>query len=227
MLRPRFTEDVASAPVSIDVLGSLAVLTRYHHGEGIGTRDGSPEYWHWHRVVSGAVRRCAVQPDGRRQIVDLLLAGDCFGFAPQDGSGFAAEAVVEGTVLASYPRRRLELLADSEPEVAHGIRDGAFAAIARLQRQILVLGRITAPEKVGSFLLEMADRLSSEAADRIVLPVSRYDIADYLAISVETVSRSLTELRQRGAIELSSAREVRLVDRHALDERKSSSQRFH
>jgi CRP/FNR family transcriptional regulator, nitrogen fixation regulation protein len=81
-----------------------------------------------------------------------------------------------------------------------------------------MLGRITALEKVGSFILEMATRLSRERGNSIALPMSRYDIADYLAVSVETVSRALTYLKQRGVIKLSGARLVWIVDRDALKE---------
>ena len=82
---------------------------------------------------------------------------------------------------------------------------------------ILNLGRTTAEQKVGYFLLRMAERLSGGPADRMVLPMSREDIADYLALSVETVSRSLTQLKRRGVIWLMGTRLVKIVDRHALD----------
>jgi CRP-like cAMP-binding protein len=159
-----------------------------------------------------------VRPDGRRQIVDLLLPGDFFGFSVADEYDFAVEAVVEGTTVASYPRRRIETLADTDPRLAREIRKLTFEAMARLQAQLLILGRMTAVEKVGSFLLEMADRLSDGQTDRIVLPISRYDIADYLGISVETVSRSITDLKHRGLIALAGTRRVRIVNRDALEE---------
>ncbi|HEX3522105.1 MAG TPA: helix-turn-helix domain-containing protein, partial [Stellaceae bacterium] len=83
-----------------------------------------------------------------------------------------------------------------------------------------ILGRTTAEQKVGSFLLYMQERVGSGVADRLALPVSRYDIADYLALSVETVSRSLTGLKDRGVIALPGPREIRIIDRDALaDER--------
>jgi CRP/FNR family nitrogen fixation transcriptional regulator len=90
--------------------------------------------------------------------------------------------------------------------------------MARLQAQLLIVGRITAPEKVGSFILEMAKRLSAEHGNSVALPMSRYDIADYLAVSVETVSRALTDLKHRGVIKLCGTRIVRIVDRDALEE---------
>jgi CRP/FNR family nitrogen fixation transcriptional regulator len=83
----------------------------------------------------------------------------------------------------------------------------AFEVISRQQRLHLILGRITAPERVGSLLLELERRLpKDDSASGVMLPMSRYDIADYFATSVETVSRSLTNLQHRGAIQLVSAR---------------------
>jgi CRP/FNR family nitrogen fixation transcriptional regulator len=93
----------------------------------------------------------------------------------------------------------------------------AFEAISRSQARMLILGSRSALQKVGSFLVEMAERSPHGATEVIVLPMSRYDIADYLALSVETVSRALTDWRQRGMIALSGTHEVTIVDRGALD----------
>jgi CRP-like cAMP-binding protein len=130
--------------------------------------------------------------------------------------------VVNDTVVACYPRRRAEALADSDPNVGREIREMASDAASRLQELILTLGRVTAREKVGTFLVKMMERSSRQSADRLLLLISRYDIADYLAISVETVSRSLTDLRHRGFIALAGPRRVKIVDRHGLEEGDSS-----
>jgi CRP/FNR family nitrogen fixation transcriptional regulator len=82
---------------------------------------------------------------------------------------------------------------------------------------MLTLGRMTALEKVGSFLLEMAERSSKETEGAVVLPMSRYDIADYLALAVETVSRALTDFKHRGAITFVGVHRVKILDRHALE----------
>jgi CRP/FNR family transcriptional regulator, nitrogen fixation regulation protein len=201
--------------ISTDELRVCAIVGRYEQGQPIGERHDPTAYWYL--VVSGAARLFAVQPDGRRQIIDLLLPGDFFGLAASDGEAFGAEAIVAETTLLSFRWPRLERLADSNPQVAHRVLEGAFDTVARLQRQLLVLGRVTACEKVGSFLLELRERLSPQPSGDVVLPVSRYDIADYLAISVETVSRSITDLQHRGAIRLEGARQVKIVDRAALD----------
>jgi CRP/FNR family nitrogen fixation transcriptional regulator len=198
---------------TLEKLQPHAAVTHCSAGQVIA--QTAPERWHC--VLGGAVRLCALHPDGRRQIVDLLLPGDWF--AIRDINCLTAEAAIEGTLLASYSRRRIEALGNTNLDVARAIGDGAFAAISRLQRQLLVLGHITAPEKVGAFLLEISERLAADSVDRILLPISRYDIADYLAMSVETVSRALTDLRHRGIIVLTGAREVKIMDRGALEER--------
>ena len=120
--------------------------------------------------------------------------------------------------MASYSRRRIEALAVSDPKITREIRKVAFAELSRLEAQLLILGRITSLEKVGSFILEMAARLSDGNADHVALPVSRYDIADYLGVSVETVSRSLSYLKQRGAIRLQGPRKVLILHRDILEE---------
>jgi CRP/FNR family nitrogen fixation transcriptional regulator len=189
---------------------------RFHRGQEICSEGQSVE--HWYFLISGAARRCTIRPDGRRQIVDLLLPGDFFGLAFGDQSDSTIEAVAENTVVAGYPRPRIEILADSDPKIARELREIAFTALSRMQTQLLILGRITALEKVGSFILEMAARLSNGDSERVALPVSRYDIADYLGVSVETVSRALSDLKQRGVIKLLGTRTVSIVHRDVLKE---------
>jgi CRP/FNR family nitrogen fixation transcriptional regulator len=218
----------SASDATLTMLQPYGIVTCCHAGQEIA--QTTPEHpkmpEHWHCVLRGTVRHCAVHSDGRRQIVDLLLVGDWFGFATPSAHCMTAEAVVEGTLVISYPRQRVEALANTNLDVARAVADRTSAAIARLQRQLLVLGRITALEKVGAFLLELSARLSTDSADRVLLPISRYDIADYLAISVETVSRSLTDLRQRGVIALHGAREVRIINRGALEEPSSNHAKF-
>jgi hypothetical protein len=96
--------------------------------------------------------------------------------------------------------------------------------MSRLNSLLLILGRTTAEKKVGGFLLYMQQRAGSRDASRVVLPVSRYDIADYLALSVETVSRSLTALKERGAIALSGPREIGIIDPDALTKEREASE---
>lgn len=174
---------------------------------------------HWYYVVTGAVRRCAAQPDGRRQIVDLILPQDFF-FVSDNQNGATIEAIADETALASYPGSRIELLAEREVELARELRAVAFQSLTRSQTQLLILGRVTAQEKVGSFLLWLHGR-ASDGRGEIVLPISRYDIADYLAVSVETVCRALTDLRHRGVIAFAGKRTIKILNRNALEDRMS------
>jgi CRP-like cAMP-binding protein len=190
-------------------------LTHYHRNREIYAEGQPADYVY--RVISGAARKCALHSDGRRQIVDLLLPLDFFGLISGDHYDFTVEAVAEGTVVARYDRRRVERMAQSDPELGRELRVAATESLARIQMQLLIMGRITALEKVSSFVLAMVERTSSNGSNNVVLPISRYDIADYLALSVETVSRSLTNLRHRGLISLSGTRTVKIVDRDALE----------
>lgn len=196
-------------------LERLATEVRCKVGETVYHCAESTHYWY--RVVVGAARKSALTADGCRHIVEFLLPGDFFGFGCGDTHRFSVETISAGTVVARYPRRDAERLAESDPVVSRHIREVAFASIERLQRRMVILGRTSALEKVSAFLLEMADRSATGAGISVVLPMSRYDIADYLGVAVETVSRALTELRVRGVICLGSVRRVRICDRPALE----------
>jgi CRP/FNR family nitrogen fixation transcriptional regulator len=106
----------------------------------IGPAVQPAEYWY--RVASGTARRCVAQPDGRRQIVELLLPGDFFGFTALNEYDSTVEAVADDTIVASYPRRRVEMLAEADPQLSREIRQVAFEALSRLQAQLMILGRI-------------------------------------------------------------------------------------
>jgi CRP/FNR family transcriptional regulator, nitrogen fixation regulation protein len=195
---------------------SLAALTPCHRGQDIQSRGGRVD--DWYRIVAGMATKSVLMADGRRQIVDFLLPGDFFGFSARDTRAFDVEAASEGTVVARYPRRLVEPLVDSDPRIARQIRERAFESISRVQARVLILGQPTSLKKVCAFLLEMAERSGGRASGEIVLPMSRYDIADYLAVSVETVSRALTSLQRRRVIALSGRRKVKIIDRAAVEE---------
>jgi CRP/FNR family nitrogen fixation transcriptional regulator len=206
----------AGSDRSLGALEHLAVVARYEAGESVYRCNEPVE--HWYRVVRGAARKSAVSGDGRRQIVDFMLPGDVFGLGFSRPRHFCVEAILPGSLIARYPRASVERLADSDPLIAHNIRELAFETIARLQGRLVILSRSKALERVSSFLLEMADRSRIGSSHPVFLPMSRYDIADYLGLAVETVSRALTELRQRQVIAFRSVRQVRICDRAALEE---------
>jgi CRP/FNR family transcriptional regulator, nitrogen fixation regulation protein len=134
---------------ALQSLDALAVNIRCSRGQEICSPSRPADYWY--RVVSGSARRCVIRPDGRRQIVDLLLPGDFFGFSERSEYDSTVEAVVEATIVASYPRKRAEMMADADPQLARELRQVAYKALARSRAHLLILGRITAREKVGAF----------------------------------------------------------------------------
>ena len=202
------------AETTYESLQQLAVVARYDTDQPIHRYNDPAQYWF--RIVAGAARKSALSGDGRRHIVDFLLPGDFFGFCASSEHHFCVETIVAGSLVARFPRRSAERLADSDPQVARHIRQAAFESIARLQRRTLILAGSSALEKVGAFLLEMADRAGVEQTRWVRLPMSRSDIADYLAMAVETVSRTLTELRARRVIAYRDARRVQICDRRVL-----------
>jgi CRP/FNR family nitrogen fixation transcriptional regulator len=202
------------AKSQLDLMRSWGEMVRLERGDSVCREHDLAD--HIHCVVSGLVTRYIIRPDGHRQIVDLAMPGDFFGFTHCRQYRFAAEAVIDNTTVMRIARHRIETFAASNADIANGLREASDEALARTEHHLLVMGRITAPEKVGSFLIELIRRLHGHTTD-VTIPISRYDIADYLAISVETVSRALTELKQRGFIQLIGPRRIRIVDRSALD----------
>ncbi|MET0721554.1 MAG: helix-turn-helix domain-containing protein [Tardiphaga sp.] len=183
--------------------------------------DSSGPEGHWYCVIVGAARHCTIRSDGRRQILDLMLPHDFFFVSGSERDG-TIEAAVEDTVLASYPGARIEQLAERDPLFARELRALALQALARSQKQLQIVGGTTALEKVGSFLLSLDGR-DPKKRGQVELPVSRYDIADYLAISVETVCRAMTELQHRGIIALAGSRTVTILNRAVLEDLRRAS----
>ena len=162
-------------------------------------------------VLGGAVRKFALRPNGQRQIIDLIVTGDFLGFSPADPA-FLLEAVSNDTRIASFAREQIDALAGRFPAVSALMHNCAADAIRRLEHHLLVQSRITAREKVGAYLAAMTRRMKRSRSNTIVLPVTRYDIADHLGIAVETVSRTMTVLRRRGSIALTTPRDIEIRD---------------
>jgi CRP-like cAMP-binding protein len=213
---PNSRHAMPSTPHLLQDLDAIAAIMSYRRRQEICRQGQAANTWYC--VLAGAALRCAIKSDGRRQVVDLLFPGDFFGLTAGREYDYTVEAATPGTIVAGYPRNRVETQADSNPQLARELRQIAFNGLSRLQDQLLILGRITAQEKVGSFILAIADRLSSGRSDRVTLPISRYDIADYLAVSVETVSRALSDLKHRGLIRFAGTRIINIVNREALED---------
>ncbi len=167
----------------------------------------------WYQVVSGTVRICKLLADGRRHIAEFCFGGDCFGLDTASERGFSAEAVGD-VVAVRYSRRATERLIDENAQLARRLCDMTLRDLAHAQTHMMVLGRMTAPERVASFLLELSER--REARSALDVPMSRNDIADYLGLTIETVCRVLSAFKRAGAIAISNPHRIDLCDRDAL-----------
>jgi len=165
-----------------------------------------------YKVISGAVRTYKVLADGRRQIGAFYLAGDLFGLEAGEDHTFSAEAVADSRILV-IKRSAVNALAARNTDVAGELWNITSRELRRMQEHLLLLIK-TAQERVAGFLLEMAER--SPSSNQINLPMSRQDIADYLGLTIETVSRTLTSLESASVIALPSARRIVLRNRATL-----------
>ena len=191
----------------IEVMGALMPFAR--NSEIYGENEPAD---YLYKVVSGTVRTYKVLVDGRRQIGGFHLPGDMFGFESGDEHTFSAEAITDCKILV-IKRSAVIALAARDNDVAQQMWALTARELQRVQDHIMVLIK-SAQERVASFLLEMAGRAAGGGA--VELPMSRQDIADYLGLTIETVSRTLTQLEKSAAIELPTSRRILLRNRSAL-----------
>jgi CRP/FNR family transcriptional regulator, nitrogen fixation regulation protein len=204
-----------SVPSGLKALtGGTALWASYKYSQGTQIfRDGeAPKYIY--QVREGAVRSYKLLSDGRRQIGAFYLPGDILGVEAESLHRFTAEAIIDTTVWIARRRGPFEGLAEHDLADATTIFELLHNSLEHAQNHLLLLGRQEAHERVAWFLLEMDWRLKKPTA--IVLPMSRTDIADYLGLSIETVSRSLSVFRDRGVISFNGQREIILKDRTKL-----------
>jgi CRP/FNR family transcriptional regulator, nitrogen fixation regulation protein len=173
--------------------------------------EGEPAEYVY-KVVTGAVRTCKILSDGRRQIGGFYLPGDIFGLEVSKDHQFSAEAVNAVTVLV-IRRNAVVSLAERDCDAACELWSFTGRELRRAQEHMLLLVK-SAQQRVASFLLEMSKRLA--ATDAIELPMSRQDIADYLGLTIETVSRTMTQLVSEQTIGLPSSRRIVLRNAGAL-----------
>ena len=170
-----------------------------------------------YQVKEGAVRSYRLLSDGRRQIGEFHLVGDIFGLPSGECHRFTTEAVVD-TTLWLIERQSLEKTARTDGPVARTLLSMTASNLKHAEDHLLLLGRKDALEKVATFLIEMDKRL--RATGVVTLPMSRNDIADYLGLAVETVSRALSQLRRTGIVSVAGdqhlRREITILDRQQL-----------
>jgi CRP/FNR family transcriptional regulator, nitrogen fixation regulation protein len=191
-------------------LGLIGAPMRFARNTEIYGEDEPAEYLY--QVISGAVRAYRMLDDGRRQISAFYLPGDIFGVEAGDMHLSSAEAICDVQILV-VKRNSVMARAEHEKDLAKQLWTLTVRELRRVQEHSLVLIK-SAEERVAGFLLEMAGRNSSGAA--IELPMSRQDIADYLGLTIETVSRTFTQLVQSGTIALETSRRIQFRNRAAL-----------
>lgn len=171
-------------------------------------REGDPAQ-HLYTITAGAVKLYKLLSDGRRQIITFLFPGDFFGMTINDNYAYTAESMTPA-VFCRFPRRKLESLFTELPLLERKLLGAITQELTAAQEQMLLLGRKTARERVASFLVDLRRRLSSKGdkSPLFTLPMSRSDIADFLGLTIETVSRTLTGLKRDGLIALPDANHV-------------------
>ena len=199
----------ASLPHREEIPGSRRKVSR---GEEIfADGDDCNQFF---KVVSGTVRTVKLLADGRRQIDAFHLAGDVFGLESGQTHRFTAEAV-DDVVLVAFRRNRFANLVQADPAFGEQLMSSMLTSLDRAHDHMVLLGRKTALEKMASFLLDLARRL--RLGDRVELSMQRSDIADHLGLTIETVSRTLTQMVRDGLIRLGEAgRTIILADKAQL-----------
>jgi CRP/FNR family transcriptional regulator, nitrogen fixation regulation protein len=180
--------------------------------EVFGEGDESDVFY---KVISGVVRVCKFLNDGRRQIEAFHAAGETFGLDLGRERLLCAEAVSDCTLI-SYRRRSVEALAQKDENTSRQLFRCAMRNLAQARSHSLLLGRRGAAEKMATFLLNMAEH--SVDGQTVTLAMTRQDIADYLGLTIETVSRSLSQFERQGVIALANSRELRLKNIGALED---------
>jgi CRP/FNR family transcriptional regulator, anaerobic regulatory protein len=167
-------------------------------------------------ITRGALRASKTSGDGRRQILDFLFSGQFVGIPSDAAYHFDVDALTESEV-CRFDKRKLEQLMAKHPNVEKGYRTGTARQLEDAYEHAYALGRTTAMERVAAFLLDLhASSCAKTAAGVLKLPMTRGDIADFLGLTLETVSRAFSRLKSLGVIRLNSAQEVEFRDTERL-----------
>jgi CRP/FNR family transcriptional regulator len=200
---PRECEDCSARSLSVcsaldvgelDGLHEIARSTFYPNRSSL-FRQGEPSEFVFN-VTEGVVRLARLLPDGRRQIVGFAMPGDFLGVSVHATYGFSADAV-EDVAACKFGRKAYEDLVASKPHLLKRLHDFSANELSLAQDQITLLGRCTAEERIASFLLHMRRRwavVRGKPSVTVHLPMSRQDIADFLGLTIETVSRTISRM---------------------------------
>lgn len=183
----------------------------FHEGDG-ATRV--------YTLTKGALRLYKLLPDGRRQVTGFLFPGDFLGIAVDEEYPFSAEAL-GASELCWSPRNRFSEFVEDHPELERELYHVAAHELSAAQQQMVALGRKTAEERLASFFLDLlkrAEKISGRPERMVDLPMDRSDIADYLGLTKETVSRILALLKRKRLLRLETLNRIEILDREGLAE---------
>lgn len=202
--------DPRPASALTDVFERHGVRMTYARNEEIYAQDDTVELLY--QVVCGVIRTSRLTVDGRRQVGDFYYAGDLFGLEPGPDHRFGAEALEDCEILVV--RRSAMRAAVGDAELDRAILEAQRVEMERLQDHVVMLGRKSARERVACFLMSIAQRSANDQAD---LAMGRQDMADYLGLTIETVSRMLTQLQGEAIVEFPSSRRFQVRKWPALE----------
>lgn len=205
---PRTARPASALDDAMDRLGSKM---RFGRNEEIYAQGDEVEFLY--RLVNGVIRTSRLAADGRRQVGDFYYAGDLFGLEPGPDHQFAAEALTDCEI--QMVRRSSVRAFAGDAELDRAILEATRTELQRVQEHVLLLGRKSARERVAGFLMSLAQGESNEGVD---LPMGRQDMADYLGLTIETVSRMLTQLQGDSIVEFPSTRRFRVKKWAALEQ---------
>jgi CRP/FNR family transcriptional regulator len=208
----RNTASVSDADRVLDALTIIGSKLRIGENQTLFSEGDRAD--HAYKIVSGVMRLCKNFPDGRRQIAQFLFPGDYLSFIKLAEHSFCAEAVVDVELL-SFPQVQLEQLCERHPDLRGRLFQMASGRIRDIQNHLTIVGRQTAKERVASFLLLLSERLASNSSVFDV-PMSRQDIADYLGLTMETVSRILSQFRAKRIVASPDLHRLKILDFEAL-----------
>lgn len=170
-------------------------------------------------ITKGALKIYKLLPDGRRQVMGFMFPGDFLGISVSDEHAFTAEAL-EDTRMCRFGRGRFDDFVEEHAGLERRLYSVAAHELAAAQAQMVLLGRKSASERLATFFLDLAgrqERIEGATAATVDLPMSRSDIADYLGLTKETVSRVLAQLKRKRLIRLVTLNRIEILDREGLD----------
>jgi CRP/FNR family nitrogen fixation transcriptional regulator len=198
---------------SLELLAGLGTRITVKRGQEIFAEGADAD--NCYRLVDGSARLVKLMADGRRQVCEFLKAGDLLGFEAGKEHYFSAEAVSDCT-LVRYPHRAVETLLSEDKTFARHVRQVAARGLQDAYQRMVLLCHKSAQERIAWFLLEMEGRAANDSGS-IYLPMTRTDIANYLGMAIETVSRVLGQFKQTGAIAQKSLNRIQVLNRDALE----------